>query len=200
MAYTKNYYTTLGLAPLSPHSTTPAAIRAAYRTALLAAHPDKATAKAQAKGDTNKNAGAYTVDDVKEAHAVLSVPQARAEYDSWLALNPAVLRGTADVRGGVGGGGVGSGGKAADDFVLGLEVLDLSDFVEEEEEEEEEEGKEGGEGEMLWTRACRCGDERGFRIRESELVEAEERGDKEVLVGCSGCSLWVRVAFEVDEG
>jgi diphthamide biosynthesis protein 4 len=199
MAYTKNYYTILGLAPLSPHSTTPAAIRTAYRTALLAAHPDKATATAKAKADTNANAGAYTVDDVKEAHAVLSVPQARAEYDSWLALNPAVLRGAGGVGGGVGG----SGGKVADEFVLGLEVLDLSDFVEEEEEGEEEgerEGKEGGEGEMLWTRACRCGDERGFRIRESELVEAEERGDKEVLVGCSGCSLWVRVAFEVDEG
>jgi diphthamide biosynthesis protein 4 len=196
MAYTKNYYTILGLAPLSSHSTTPAAIRAAYRTALLAAHPDKATAKAKAKAKGDTSASAYTVDDVKEAHAVLSVPQARAEYDSWLALNPAVLRGAA----GVGGGAAGGGGKAADEFVLGLEVLDLSDFVEEEEAEEEGEGKEGGEGEMLWTRACRCGDERGFRIRESELVEAEERGDKEVLVGCSGCSLWVRVAFEVDEG
>ena len=193
MAYTKNYYTILGLAPFSSPPSTPATVRAAYRTALLAAHPDKASAHASANTSANTSARtkAYTVDDVKEAYAVLAVPAARAEYDAWLALQPAVLR-----AGGVGGGG---GERAAGEFVLGLEVLDLSDFVEAEEGGGGEDGGGGGE-EMLWTRACRCGDERGFRIREGELVEAEERGDGEVLVGCQGCSLWVRVAFEVEEG
>ena len=86
------------------------------------------------------------------------------------------------------------------DFILGLELVDLSDFDEVEptttstsKEEEREEGVE-------WTRACRCGDEKGFRIVEDELEDAQVRGDNEVLVGCQGCSLWLRVGFEVQEG
>jgi diphthamide biosynthesis protein 4 len=57
-----------------------------------------------------------------------------------------------------------------------------------------------GDGQMEWTRSCRCGAEKGFRILEEELEDAEKRGEKEVLVGCEGCSLWVRVGFEVEEG
>lgn len=56
------------------------------------------------------------------------------------------------------------------------------------------------QNEMQWTRPCRCGAEKGFRILESELESAEARGEREVLVGCEGCSLWVRVGFDVEEG
>ncbi|KAF1949590.1 hypothetical protein CC80DRAFT_428828 [Byssothecium circinans] len=126
----------------------------------------------------------YTVDDVKEAFAVLGDGEKRAEYDGWLARvgNAAAV--------GMGGKGAGDG----DGFLLGLEVLDLSDF--------EAGGAAAGIGGALieWTRPCRCGAEKGYRIQEKELEDAEERGETEVLVGCEGCSLWVRVGFEVQEG
>ena len=169
MAYTKNYYHILGLGATG--SGTPissAELRRAYRKALLAAHPDKQTVGAK---------GLHSVDDVKEAYLVLDDPKTRAEYDNWVLRNPHVLE--TDAKQG--------GQTLSQDFILGLELLDLSDFEE----------VEGDEGE--WTRACRCGDDKGFRILEDDLIEAEERGEKEVLVGCGGCSLWVRVGFDVEE-
>jgi diphthamide biosynthesis protein 4 len=54
-----------------------------------------------------------------------------------------------------------------------------------------------------WYRVCRCGEERGFVVTEAELEEEMARGGREVVVGCRGCSLWVRVGFgvvEEDEG
>ena len=53
---------------------------------------------------------------------------------------------------------------------------------------------------LFRSRACRCGADKGFMILEEELEDAEGRGEKEVLVGCEGCSLWVRVGFDVEEG
>ncbi|KAH9878575.1 hypothetical protein IAQ61_001847 [Plenodomus lingam] len=50
-----------------------------------------------------------------------------------------------------------------------------------------------------WTRSCRCGAQPGFAISEHELEAAERRGEREVLVGCGGCSLWVRVGFDVED-
>lgn len=182
MAYTKNYYEILGLAAPSPGSLprwyTAAELRRAYRNALLAAHPDKN------RGSTATSTAIASVDDVKEAHRVLSTAASRNEYDNWLLRNPHVLASHA-----AGGGKTGGAQTLSADFVLGLELLDLSDF---------EESEAGHAGE--WTRACRCGDESGFRILEDDLVDAEQRGEKEVLVGCGGCSLWVRVGFEVEEG
>jgi diphthamide biosynthesis protein 4 len=177
MSYTKNYYHILGLATPSPGSSaskhTAAELRRAYRNALLAAHPDKKTA-------TSK--GTYSIDDVKEAYLVLGDASKRVEYDNWVLRNPRII--DAD-----GGSNETQGGQTlSQDFILGLELLDLSDFEE----------QDGDQGE--WTRGCRCGDEKGFRILEEDLEDAEGRGEKEVLVGCGGCSLWVRVGFEVEEG
>ncbi|KAF3052966.1 hypothetical protein E8E11_008350 [Didymella keratinophila] len=189
MAYTKDYYQILGLSslglsapstgsPTAPPAARPnsAELRRAYRNALLKAHPDKQAA-ASAGGQALRR---YTVDDVKEAYRVLDDPHRRTEYDNWVLRNPHVLHASVD------GGNEGEQTLSAD-FILGLDVLDLSDFEE-----------QGGEGE--WTRACRCGDEKGFRILEVDLEDAEKRGEKEVLVGCGGCSLWVRVGFDVEEG
>jgi diphthamide biosynthesis protein 4 len=50
-----------------------------------------------------------------------------------------------------------------------------------------------------YTKACRCGEEEGFVISEEELEGAAKEGLGEVLVGCIGCSLWWRVAFEAVE-
>ncbi|KAG9206122.1 hypothetical protein G6514_004843 [Epicoccum nigrum] len=191
MAYTKNYYHTLGLCAPSPGSSSSssssfrpksAGLRRAYRNALLAAHPDKKAAGASASGP-------HSVDDVKEAYGVLDDAARRAEYDNWVLRNPHVLSSGAGA--GVKEGESAGGGYAlSQDFVLGLELLDLSDFEE----------RAGEAGEVLWTRGCRCGDQEGFRIVEEDLEDAEGRGEKEVLVGCGGCSLWVRVGFEVEEG
>lgn len=182
MAYTKNYYHILGLSAPAPGSPSlrpkSADLRRAYRNALLAAHPDKKAAGAK---------GLYSVDDVKEAYNVLDDATLRAQYDNWVLRNPHIL------AKGTGTGGDSSGGEGqtlSQDFILGLELLDLSDFDE----------QEGQGDEVEWTRGCRCGDDKGFRILEDDLEDAEARGEKEVLVGCGGCSLWVRVGFEVEEG
>jgi diphthamide biosynthesis protein 4 len=208
MAYTKDYYHILGLqAPgwsASTNVLSTADLRRAYKIALLAAHPDKNSTQ-------QKREGTYTVDDVKEAYTVLVDGKRKAEYDDWLLHN----RDTLERRGGA------QAQAPSSDFILGLELLDLSDFdvldpefafhtpssaeiVEAAKRGEQlgggGNGEADGDKQMEWTRACRCGDEKGYRILEEELEDAERRGEKEVLVGCEGCSLWVRVGFEVEEG
>lgn len=64
-----NLYQILGVSPgCSPHD-----IRAAYKTKIIEAHPDKA------KGVVSQ--AAETIKLVKDAYATLSDPQLRAEYD-----------------------------------------------------------------------------------------------------------------------
>ena len=48
-----------------------------------------------------------------------------------------------------------------------------------------------------WSRGCRCGDDRGFLVMESELEKNVDDG--ELIVGCKGCSLWLRVLFKIEE-
>ncbi|KAF1929526.1 uncharacterized protein M421DRAFT_60062 [Didymella exigua CBS 183.55] len=204
MAYTHNYYHILGLdapGPASPAARPKSAeLRRAYRTALLRAHPDKASTTATAtaakaeRGQRGEVAGkggaAYTVDHVREAFRVLDDPASRARYDAWVVTTPHFLSSSAGSHLGTAAAASGVQTLSAD-FVLGLDVLDLSDF---------RELDSGPEQEVEWCRACRCGEQVGFRIREEDLVDAEQRGEGEVLVGCQGCSLWVRVGFGVDEG
>ncbi|KAI4928895.1 hypothetical protein J4E85_005517 [Alternaria conjuncta] len=92
MAYTKDYYHILQLpAPgwTSKQQTSPADLRRAYKLALLAAHPDKASAVAATTTTTNatqtktKTKPAYTVDDVKEAYTTLANATSKSEYDNW---------------------------------------------------------------------------------------------------------------------
>lgn len=47
--------------------------------------------------------------------------------------------------------------------------------------------------EMIWFRACRCGQQRGFVVTETELEACA--ADGEILTECRGCSLWLRVVF-----
>ncbi|KAF2108943.1 hypothetical protein BDV96DRAFT_503305 [Lophiotrema nucula] len=217
--YKKNYYAILGLetptwrtsTPLDPHM-----LKMAYRSMLLCTHPDKSRSRRYTEdegGDEEAYESKYTVDDVKEAYQILAKKEVRGEYDKWLAATyeagEAFSSSTPDAA-----------KKEDDGFVLGLEVLDLSDFevisvapstvstpststtppatipsssaaAAERHEEEEEDEQE-------WRRDCRCGHSSGFKITESSLLQAEKRGEKEVLVGCEGCSLWVRVSFDVE--
>ena len=66
----------------------------------------------------------------------------------------------------------------------GLETVDLDDLA-------------FDEPQHIWSRGCRCGNEKCFLITEEELEKEAENG--EVITGCRGCSLWLRVIFEVVE-
>ena len=65
----------------------------------------------------------------------------------------------------------------------GLETVDLDDLAFDPES-------------SIWSRGCRCGDERGVTVTELELEKNVE--DCELIVGCKGCSLWLRVLFSVE--
>ncbi|KAF2185063.1 hypothetical protein K469DRAFT_169977 [Zopfia rhizophila CBS 207.26] len=223
MVYTKNYYKILGLETPTYHCSShdrnfEGNLKAQYHRVLRAVHPDKEAYNYKTRLSHRPSipvepfaaeiARKYTVDDVREAYAVLNDPMQKKEYDAWIVRKYAegrekyfdgnlgldlALQGSRGESAGTG-----HAYERAEDFVLGLELLSLDDFTESGAvSTPSEDGSEMGQ---VWMRACRCGDERGFRIEESELEGAERRGESEVLVGCQGCSLWVRVGFEVLEG
>ncbi|PYH40496.1 diphthamide biosynthesis protein 4 [Aspergillus saccharolyticus JOP 1030-1] len=162
-------------------------LKSAYHRALLKHHPDKAAASAGAAAqdapasllasDTHGSqpARAYTIDEITAAYKVLSDPSLRAEYDRTLRLDRARAAGLEKAR----GNGV--------LFHTGLEVVDLEDLS----------CEEGEDGEDFWYRGCRCGDERGFLLTERDLEKEAENG--EIVVGCRGCSLWMKVLFAVED-
>jgi diphthamide biosynthesis protein 4 len=50
-----------------------------------------------------------------------------------------------------------------------------------------------------WSKNCRCGNQKGFLVVEKDLEENAEYG--ELITGCVGCSLWLRVTFAmINEG
>jgi diphthamide biosynthesis protein 4 len=76
--------------------------------------------------------------------------------------------------------------EATESYRTGEEIVDLDDL-------------EYDEAEEKWFRACRCGEERGFVVTEDQLEKEDMNGNREVLVGCIGCSLWLRVGFSIVE-
>jgi diphthamide biosynthesis protein 4 len=150
-------------------------LKAAYRRALFQHHPDKTGAQSGSRheleiGKKSGKKATYTIDQITEAYATLSVPKLRSEYDRVLKLRTEPNKGT---------------GQGYDQiFRSGLEIVDLDDLNYDETEE-------------VWFKSCRCGDERGFQIREADLEEASDIG--ELHVGCRGCSLWLKVLFGVAE-
>ncbi|OOF98032.1 hypothetical protein ASPCADRAFT_205313 [Aspergillus carbonarius ITEM 5010] len=173
----QDYYEILNL-PFTETSSTlsKSQLKAAYHKALLKHHPDKATPGAidQTPLDTNDSGRNFTIDEITTAYKTLSDPYLRAEYDRSLRLDRAR---------------VAEREKTGTVFHTGLEVVDLEDLA----------CEEGGEEGTVWYRGCRCGDERGFLVTELELEREAEHG--EIVVGCRGCSLWMKVLFAVeDEG
>ncbi|OQO09027.1 hypothetical protein B0A48_05918 [Cryoendolithus antarcticus] len=69
-------------------------------------------------------------------------------------------------------------------FHTGLDTVDLDDL-------------DLDEASGVWTRSCRCGDDKGFQVTEAELERNVEDG--ELITGCRGCSLWLRVLFGVGD-
>ncbi|KAK2761277.1 Diphthamide biosynthesis protein 4 [Arachnomyces sp. PD_36] len=196
--------------PLSPQS-----LKLAYHRALLRHHPDKSSAsstrtKTKTKGATTSStptnapsagssrqsdgdARIYTIDEITAAYKTLSDPRARAEYDRELRLSRATTAGDAGVN-------TGSSGGEDDIFHTGLETVDLEDLGYVDVDVDVDLDGEGDSGEVgggYWYRSCRCGDEKGFFLMEGDLEREGEAG--EILVGCKGCSLWLRVLFAVVE-
>lgn len=177
-------------------------VRQAYRRALLRNHPDKvsgtglAPGASSAVGDGKSKAPSFTIDQISLALAVLSSPARRRQYDRELQLQsqPSGPWLSSGPSGNVGG---------TSEFQTGLETVDLDDLDHTE--------PSSAESPSTWTRACRCGNPRGFVVRESDLEEAAEEfaaavstgtgvGDgPELAVGCEDCSLWIRVKFAVVE-
>ncbi|KAL4804219.1 CSL zinc finger-domain-containing protein [Aspergillus unguis] len=184
---TSDFYEILNLPFPTPGSQSTALskqqLKLAYHKALLKHHPDKAlSAGAGASAVTNERpatsprtpaeSNVYTVDEITTAYKTLSDPSLRAEYDRVLRLDRTRL-GKDKNRGAV--------------FHTGLEVVDLEDL----DCDESEDGD-------TWYRGCRCGDERGFLVSESDLEREADHG--EIVVGCRGCSLWMKVLFALQDG
>ncbi|KAL4778708.1 CSL zinc finger-domain-containing protein [Aspergillus varians] len=187
---TQDFYEILNL-PFPNSSTTALSkqqLKIAYHKALLKHHPDKASsAGAVAKDITilqphyassdpsQTRTNAITVDEITTAYKTLSDPSLRAEYDRVLRLDRNRLAARE------------KNGAAV--FHTGLEVVDLEDLACDEDFDQ-------GEGD-IWYRGCRCGDDRGFLVSERDLEREAEHG--EVVVGCRGCSLWMKVLFAVQD-
>lgn len=150
----------------------PETIKLAYRAALLKHHPDKNKNSGSSTTGTNLSPSA-TVDAIKLAYLTLSNPSTRHAYDlSLLTAKPSSASPNSPMS------------ARPPSHFIGEETLDLDDLA-----------YDDVRGE--WYRACRCGQERGFAVNEGELEEEMEKGGREVVVGCRGCSLWVRVGFGV---
>lgn len=109
-----------------------------------------------------------TIDVITQAFKTLADPELRAEYDRDQRLR------------------VEDGDELSakrNTRHTGMETVDLEDldFVEPSE---------------MWTRPCRCGSEPAFVVTEAELEKNVEYG--ELIVGCKGCSLWLKVLFSVE--
>ncbi|TLS28402.1 hypothetical protein PpBr36_01105 [Pyricularia pennisetigena] len=161
----------------------PQIIKRAYHRALLRHHPDKAAAAAATAtpskpttagvaqtGQPAAGSTIFTIDQISTASAVLSDWARRKEYDAALSLSRAGRHADA------------TGRQQPSDFQTGIETVDLDDL-----DADEERG--------LWSRGCRCGNERGFELSEDDLEAVADEG--ELIVGCQDCSLWLRVHFSV---
>lgn len=165
----EDYYTILNLSTRKLDPTlTPSEVKAAYKRALLQHHPDKNQSSSYTSSTRPNSSSEITIDSIALAYKILSSPSLKSSYDAGLRTSNNTTNEDDDKV-----------------FRTGLDSVDLDDLV----------FDEAGE---VWTRACRCGDDRGFVVTEGELEGNLEDG--ELIVGCRGCSLWLRVLFGVEEG
>ena len=76
--------------------------------------------------------------------------------------------------------------KTAAKPMSGLETVDLDDL-------------EYDDAAGIWYRICRCGNAKGYLITENDLEKEAEYG--EIVTGCGGCSIWLKVVFQsMEEG
>lgn len=150
----------------------PAEVRKAYHRALLLHHPDKSEPRqgqdeASAK-QTRNGQDCFSIDQITNAYETLKDAAKRLEYDRNLSLLKRQR--------------IGSGTSSETRFFSGLDTVDLDDL-------------DFDESSQTWRKPCRCGHHEGFLITENDLESAASQG--ELVIGCRGCSLWLRVLFRV---
>lgn len=187
-------------------------VKQAYRRALLKHHPDKSQqAKAQdapsdpsSSGKKKDNQQHYTVDQITQAYTVLSDPGQRREYVRSLQTQSHASFTSSSSGPGQKNGSSGSSSTSASQNYnyhksfsfkatpqqaqaqaqasSGVETIDLDDIAWD------------GRKKVYHHTCSRCGMKRGYCFRELDLEEVGEDG--ELMVQCTGCSLWLRVVFE----
>ena len=169
---TQNHYEVLALPTARDQDSAPTlgAIKSAYHRALLLHHPDKSLHRALPSTASRPK---YTIDHISQAYRILSDPKSRSSFDRKLRLYPQLFAVSTDNTISVSG------------VTPNGEIVDLDDLVYDDEQ-------------TLWYRGCRCGQKRGFIVTESHLES--HSGEGEALVGCAGCSLWIKVLFAVEDG
>jgi diphthamide biosynthesis protein 4 len=110
-----------------------------------------------------------SIDAIKSAYTILSNPKTRISYDQTLLFlnQPTTTTNT-----------------VLSDALTGEERIDLDDLTYD-------------ATTSSYFRACRCGESRGHEVRERDLEVEAARGARELLVQCGGCSLWLRVEFDM---
>ncbi|PKX92879.1 uncharacterized protein P174DRAFT_421910 [Aspergillus novofumigatus IBT 16806] len=159
----------------SPTALSKQQLKVAYHKALLKHHPDKATSIAATPAPTHdtKTAQRPSPDRNADASPTFTIDEITAAYKT---LSDPALRAEYDrvlqlERVTAGKGEKGAGAA----FHTGLEVVDLEDLV------CEETGDGEGQGLLCW-----------YRGKEAEHGE--------VVIGCRGCSLWMKILFAMEEG
>lgn len=171
----------------------PHELRQAYKRALLHHHPDKQKKKKPQESTSSPTtyppAAAATIDEITEAYRVLGNASERAKYDlelrKWKMMNDHHQLHEADV--------------VIATRHTGMEIVDLEDFDFEGGglENENEDATATATATGIWKRACRCGSIPAFVVTEAELEKSADEG--ELVTGCKGCSLWLKVMFTVDD-
>jgi len=147
-------------------------IKHAYHRALLQHHPDKIidqTTPTALSHHARPGKATLTIDQITTAFKVLSDPQTKAEYDRSVSLRAQAAHG---------------GLSHSQRYFSGLDTVDLDDLAYD-------------ESCGYWWRACRCGQEQGFLVTETDLERNAQNG--ELLTGCRGCSLWLKVLYQSAE-
>lgn len=176
----------------------PHELRQAYKRALLHHHPDKQKKKKKPQESTSSPttypppAAVATIDEITEAYRVLGNASERAKYDlelrKWKTMNHQHLQ-EADV--------------IITTRHTGMEIVDLEELDFEVGLENENENEKDANATAtatatgIWKRACRCGSIPAFVVTEAELEKSADEG--ELVTGCKGCSLWLKVMFTVDD-
>jgi len=163
----QTYYEVLDLCP--DGSLQPEYVKQAYHRALLVHHPDKARQvhARESRSTDHESHNKPTIDQIVSAYTVLSDPLQRKSYDA--ALKTSTTQ-TLPHR--------------------GIQSFDLDDLSYTEED-----------GHGVWSHSCRCDSGEGYIVTDQDLEAADSdqksSGDivNEVLVGCRGCSLFIRVTF-----
>lgn len=167
---TKTYYEILSIPFDSSRPLSAQEIKQAYRRALLTHHPDKTSGY---HTDVQKNPSTGSSHDLKPTVDEITLAYRTLSSPSQRASYDRellLLRSSEKTQG------------SQQSFHTGLEIIDLDDLA-------------YSEVDNHWFRPCRCGLDKGYMVTEQEL-EAHEK-DGEIVVGCCGCSLWIKVVYGV---